>query len=178
MSENTDVSFKNNSRIHFGLYVSDIEKSIRFYSNLFKCEPAKVKEDYAKFELDDPSINLALSQTSKQIGADSRVNHFGIQLKSTAAVQSETERFKELGWITEVEEQRTCCYAVQDKVWLTDPDGNKWELFVVTHYDSEKRDDKDTACCVSQSTDNTDEESKLCCEDQEPQTTSAEKACC
>lgn len=159
MTENTDVTFKNNSRIHFGLYVSDIEKSIRFYSQLFQTSPAKVKPDYAKFELDDPSLNLALSRTSKPIGPDSRVNHFGIQLKSTAAVQSETERFKTLGWITEVEEQQTCCYAVQDKVWLTDPDGNRWELFVVTHYDSAKRDDKDTACCVGQPTD--------CCEEEE-----------
>lgn len=164
MNENTDITFKNNSRIHFGLYVSDIEKSIRFYSELFQTEPAKVKADYAKFELDDPSINLALAQTDKQIGTDSRVNHFGIQLKSTDRVQAETERFKKLGWITETEEQRTCCYAVQDKVWLTDPDGNRWELFVVTHYDSVTKDDKESCC---------EEQAEDCCSE-----ATKEKACC
>lgn len=157
MKQNTDVSFKNDRRIHFGLSVSNLEKSIKFYRSLFNAEPAKVKSDYAKFELDEPSINLALGQTDQPIGPSNRVNHFGIQLKSTEAVQSETDRFKKLGWITEVEEQRTCCYAVQDKVWLTDPDGNRWELFVVTNYDSDLKTDKE-ACCEESGPD--------CCTDQ------------
>jgi predicted enzyme related to lactoylglutathione lyase len=167
MTENTDITFKNNSRIHFGLYVSNLERSIAFYKELFQTEPAKVKSDYAKFELDDPSINLALAQTDIQIGTDSRVNHFGIQLKSTESVQAETERFKKLGWITETEEQRTCCYAVQDKVWLTDPDGNRWELFVVTHYDSTQKDDKESYC---------KEQAEDCCSDK--QQDAAKAPCC
>ncbi len=167
MKQNTDVTFKNDRRIHFGLAVSDLEKSIKFYQELFKTEPSKVKPDYAKFELDDPSINLALGQTKKPIGDSNRVSHFGIQLKSSEMVREETERFQKLGWITETEEQRTCCYAVQDKVWLTDPDGNKWELFVVTHYDSDKKDDRQS-CCEGEQAD--------CCA--EASESERQEACC
>lgn len=145
--ENTDVTFNNNRRIHFGISVSDLDRSIAFYKSLFQAEPTKVREDYAKFELDDPSLNLALDLTDKPIEGN-RVTHFGIQLKSSEAVRAETERFESLGWLTKVEESRTCCYAVQDKVWVTDPDGNRWELFVVTDYQSELKTDQPSDCCA------------------------------
>ena len=90
-------------------------------------------------------------------------------MPASQVVIGETQRFKALGWITEVEDQRTCCYAVQDKVWLTDPDGNRWELFVVTHYDSDLKNDPEP-CCEDKDPD--------CCNDQTLENASAEKACC
>ncbi len=150
MNENTDVAFKNNSRIHFGISATDLEKSISFYKELFQAEPSKIKEDYAKFELDDPSINLAIGLSKESSAPASNVSHFGIQVKSSEAVTQAKERFEKLGMPVKVEEQRICCYAVQDKIWVNDPDGNEWEIFVVTDYNSDLKSDKETECCSSE----------------------------
>ncbi len=149
MNENTDVTFKNNSRIHFGIGATDLDKSISFYKELFQAEPSKIKEDYAKFELDDPSINLAIGLKKGSSEPVSNVSHFGIQVKSSEVVNAARERFEKLGMPVKVEEQRICCYAVQDKIWVNDPDGNEWEIFVVTDYNSDLKSDKESECCAS-----------------------------
>jgi catechol 2,3-dioxygenase-like lactoylglutathione lyase family enzyme len=118
-------------RPHVALAVTDLEASIAFYRALFESEPAKVKEGYAKFDLQRPGLNLSLNQTDRSAGTPTPM-HFGIELDSTDAVAEAKERVAAAGLrIDRIEDQVTCCYAVQDKFWLVDPDGHEWELFTV-----------------------------------------------
>ena len=144
---NNTNSYINNQRIHFGLIVTDLDRSIDFYRTLFQVEPRKVKADYAKFELDDPSINLALDLRPERPDGESSVTHFGIQVKSRDAIANAKQRLENKGWKTDVEEQTTCCYAEQSKIWATDPDGNRWEVFLVTDYDADQKRDPNSNCC-------------------------------
>jgi catechol 2,3-dioxygenase-like lactoylglutathione lyase family enzyme len=153
--------FSGNKRIHIALGVADIEASVAFYSVLLGMEPTKRRPQYAKFESEEPSLNLALNELSVPHPAANPGSHFGIQVQSTADVSGATEWLKAQGLAVEVEDQVTCCYAVQDKVWVSDPDGNAWEFFVVTDADApefsknrqakigccEPGDDK-AACCT------------------------------
>ncbi len=160
MKNESDVSFKNQSRIHFGLKVRELEKSIAFYQALFQAPPKKVKNDYAKFELDDPSINLALDyQASSK--RESAVTHFGIQVKSAEHVEREAMRLERAGWPIDREEEVVCCYATQSKAWATDPDGNRWEIFVVTDYDQSSK--SSSSCCQNDNRKNLANESVACC---------------
>lgn len=149
MTSNTQsaVDFPGSYRIHMGLAVSDLERSKRFYETLFGQPPTKQRPGYAKFEPTDPSVNLSLSQS--QIGKDAKSlpAHYGIQVKSSQAVADAVERFRAADLAPRIEEQAACCYAVQDKAWVQDPDGNAWEVFVVTDADSPKRKDEASSCC-------------------------------
>ena len=151
MKQESTVDFAGLSRIHIGLGVHDLAQSVDFYRILFGQNPTKTRDQYAKFEVVDPSVNLALNQvTAVARNKDSSVSHFGIQVKSREVVSAAIKRFREAGLETAVEESVTCCYAVQDKVWVTDPDGNKWEVFVVLEADAERLSDKTwSECCVS-----------------------------
>ena len=113
---------------HLSLDVSDIEASVRFYAKLFGAEPLKRKPGYAKFDLAVPALNLALVEHAP---TGRNVNHFGVQLDSSAAVMEAKAHLASAGLLDLVEENTTCCYARQDKVWAHDPDGNRWEFFVV-----------------------------------------------
>jgi catechol 2,3-dioxygenase-like lactoylglutathione lyase family enzyme len=115
-------------KAHIGLNVSDLDRSLSFYRTLFGAEPYKVKPDYAKFDLEDPALNFSISQSPS---AGRAGGHFGIQVASTQEVADAAKRLAEAGLATYEEMGTTCCYALQDKVWATDPDGNKWEFFVV-----------------------------------------------
>lgn len=123
-------------RVHIGLDVTNLDASIAFYRQLFGIEPSKVRHDYAKFEPTSPPVNLALNQVEVTPERDSRVSHFGIQVTSPEDVASASARLRDAGLDATVEEQVTCCYAVQDKAWVTDPDGNAWEIFAVTRADA------------------------------------------
>lgn len=127
------VEFATQTRIHVALESRDVERSIEFYRTLFGVGPTKVRSGYAKFEPADPPVNLSLNASAQARPASS---HFGVQVKSTEAVQEAIARFEAAGLETEVEDQVTCCYAVQDKVWVKDPDGNAWEVFVVLEGDT------------------------------------------
>jgi catechol 2,3-dioxygenase-like lactoylglutathione lyase family enzyme len=113
---------------HISLNVTDIEASVAFYEKAFGVLPVKRRPDYAKFDLEQPSLNLTMQQ-----GPRTGVNasHFGVQVASSADVEEAKQRFERLGLATFTEEDVSCCYAVQDKVWVEDPDGNAWEIFVV-----------------------------------------------
>jgi catechol 2,3-dioxygenase-like lactoylglutathione lyase family enzyme len=113
---------------HISLNVTDIEASVAFYEKAFGVAPVKRRPDYAKFDLDQPSLNLTMQQ-----GPRTGVNasHFGVQVASSADVEEAKQRFERVGLATFTEEDVSCCYAVQDKVWVEDPDGNAWEVFVV-----------------------------------------------
>lgn len=120
-------------RIHIALAVRDLDASRAFYRVLFQSEPTKERPGYAKFEPGNPSLNLTLNQATE---APTAKTHYGIEVGSTEEVTSAIQRLQDAGLATEIEEQTTCCYAVQDKVWVNDPDGNPWEVFVVTDADA------------------------------------------
>ncbi len=140
------VEFATNTRIHVALESADVERSIGFYETLFGQPPTKVRPGYAKFEVADPPVNLSLNASPS---ARPAASHFGVQVKSTEAVSEATERFRAAGLTTETEDNVTCCYAVQDKVWVKDPDGNAWEIFVVIDADmAEHGKAAEGQCCA------------------------------
>lgn len=130
------VDFPTRTRVHMGLAVTDLEASRRFYELLLSMPPTKTREGYVKFESVDPPINLTLSPSDGAATSGRQVTHFGIQLKSTEAVAEQWTRLAGLGLNPRKEESVNCCYATQDKVWVSDPDGNDWEVFVVTDADA------------------------------------------
>ena len=148
--QSSAVDFAGSSRIHVGLAVSDMERSKRFYETLLNVKPSKERPGYAKFEPADPSVNLSLNQVPRGTALPSAPT-----LRRPSQVQrrrpAAQARLLEAGFETRVEEQTTCCYAVQDKVWATDPDGNPWEVFVVTERDADRAMDADSTCCQTES---------------------------
>lgn len=147
MSHESAVQFATESRIHMGLVVRDLEKSLSFYQVLFGQAPTKTRPHYAKFEVAEPPVNLALNELGGPTGPNNPVSHFGIQVKSTAAVHVVAERVKQAGFAIDVEDKVTCCYAVQNKFWATDPDGNKWEVYVVLDNDGPTHESSESECC-------------------------------
>ena len=115
-------------KAHVSLNVSNIDASVAFYEKAFGVSATKRRPGYAKFDLLAPSLNLTM-QEGPRTGVNA--SHFGIQVASTEDVASAWSRFKDAGLKTFTEENTTCCYALQDKVWTEDPDGNLWEVFVV-----------------------------------------------
>lgn len=122
-------------RAHVGLEVADLARSIAFYRVLFGVEPTKVRPGYAKFEPVDPALNLSLSEDGRA-AKPAPAWHLGIQVGSSAEVWSMEERLRAAGIEVRVERNTECCYAVQDKVWATDPDGHPWEVFKVLQADA------------------------------------------
>jgi predicted lactoylglutathione lyase len=113
------------SRFHVHTHVQDLQASIRFYSQLFGAEPARVEADYAKWMLDDPRLNFAISTRSDKVGVD----HFGMQADSADELAALRQRAAAAGAVPREESQTTCCYARSDKHWITDPQGIAWEHF-------------------------------------------------
>jgi len=122
-------------RVQLALNVADRDEAIAFYSKLFATEPAKVRPGYANFAIADPPLKLVLIENPS---AQGRLNHLGVEVFSTDEVASTQARLAGDGLATATEENVTCCYAVQDKVWVDDPDGAPWEIYTVL-------DDSDTA---------------------------------
>ncbi|MGO0058831.1 ArsI/CadI family heavy metal resistance metalloenzyme [Brevibacillus fluminis] len=148
---------------HVGLNVTNLEKSVEFYSKLFGAEPVKVKQDYAKFLLEKPGLNFTLNLCDGVSG--NQVGHFGIQVESTDEVIAHKNRLEQNGILSMYDEMNTtCCYALQDKFWIHDPDGNEWEFFY-TKADTDVHGEKDSACCVPDPSEvsETVTESKDCC---------------
>jgi catechol 2,3-dioxygenase-like lactoylglutathione lyase family enzyme len=139
------IDFPGSRRIHVALAVTDLARSRAFYRALLDVEPSKVRPGYVKFEPDDPSVNLTLNEVAT-VDAPVAPAHFGVQVMSTDAVLAAARRLREAGLETDAEQRTTCCYAVQDKVWVTDPDGHHWEVFVVLD-DAATRAEADAACC-------------------------------
>jgi len=119
----------NTLKAHLALNVRNVERSIDFYKKMLGIEPSKVRTGYAKFDVENPPLNLTLNEHSfKERGA---LSHLGIQVALTEDVLQMRERWAEKDLITRDEMQTNCCYALQDKTWVRDPDGNEWEVFVV-----------------------------------------------
>ena len=116
-------------KAHVALYVGDVGRSIEFYRKMLGLEPCKVRRGYAKFDVREPPLNLTLNERAEV--ARGALSHLGVQVASTADVLALRERWRAAGLETFDEMGTSCCYAVQDKTWVTDPDGNEWEAFVV-----------------------------------------------
>jgi catechol 2,3-dioxygenase-like lactoylglutathione lyase family enzyme len=129
---------------HVSLNVSDIDRSVAFYEKAFGVAATKRRPGYAKFDLATPSLNLSMVQAPR---TGTNASHFGIQVESTADVLEAKARFDSVGLPTRTEENTACCYAVQDKVWIEDPDGNSWEVFVVKA-DSPLMSEEAGGCCA------------------------------
>ncbi len=131
MHDQSAVEFATPARVHISLSVRDAERSATFYRHLFAQEPTKVRPHYAKFEVADPPVNLALHEDAEQHTQPGPSTHFGVQVKSTTSVAQIAARLRAARLNPLLEDGVSCCYAVQDKAWVTDPDGNAWEIFVV-----------------------------------------------
>ena len=116
------------SRVQLALNVDDIDTAIAFYSKLFATEPAKIRDGYANFAIAEPPLKLVLIQNP---GKGGTLNHLGVEVESSELVMSATERLRAEGLLTDLEENTTCCYAVQDKVWVHGPDAEPWEVYTV-----------------------------------------------
>jgi catechol 2,3-dioxygenase-like lactoylglutathione lyase family enzyme len=116
------------SRVQLALNVDDLDAAITFYAKLFNVEPAKRKPGYANFVIAQPPLKLVLLENPGQGGT---LNHLGVEVESSDTVHAEITRLTEAGMFTEEEIGTTCCFATQDKVWVTGPGGEKWEVYTV-----------------------------------------------
>ena len=137
-------------RLHINLSVSDLDSSIGFYNSLFDAEPSVIKPDYAKWMLDDPRVNFAITTRGERKGID----HLGIQVENDAELGEVYDRLKTAGAPVIEEGATTCCYANSEKSWIFDPEGIAWETFLtkgqspVYGTDVIKTTDPESACCI------------------------------
>ncbi|OMI37311.1 ArsI/CadI family heavy metal resistance metalloenzyme [Streptomyces sparsogenes] len=117
------------SRAQLALNVADLEASVTFYSKLFGVEPAKRRPGYANFAIATPPLKLVLIEGEP--GQETRLDHLGVEVETTDEVTAATDRLKEAGLATFEENDTSCCYALQDKVWVTGPGKEPWEVYVV-----------------------------------------------
>ena len=116
------------SRVQLALNVDDVDAAVAFYTTLFAQGPAKRRPGYANFAIDDPPVKLVLIENP---GRGGTLNHLGVEVASTDEVLAQTERLAAEGLTTTVEDATTCCYALQDKVWVDGPPGHRWEVYTV-----------------------------------------------
>ncbi|MCV7150286.1 ArsI/CadI family heavy metal resistance metalloenzyme [Mycolicibacterium pyrenivorans] len=141
------------SRVQLALNVDDLDEAITFYSKLFNTAPAKIKEGYANFAMTEPPLKLVLIENP---GKGGTLNHLGVEVAESATVHAEIARLAGEGLFTEEEMNTTCCFATQDKVWVTGPAGEKWEVYTVLS-------DSDTFGTSPQHTQGGTAEAGACC---------------
>jgi catechol 2,3-dioxygenase-like lactoylglutathione lyase family enzyme len=156
------------NRLHVHLHVHDISQSVRFYSALFGSAPAKREADYAKWMLENPRVNFAIST-----GGEAGLSHLGIQVEDNAALAEATTRAKRAAGSVVEEKNANCCYAVSDKAWATDPQGVRWETFRTTgdltvygvgaDESEPKSATTTTACCPSATSEPVKVAAEVCC---------------
>jgi catechol 2,3-dioxygenase-like lactoylglutathione lyase family enzyme len=134
------------SRVQLALRVADLEGSIAFYSKLFGTEPAKRRPGYANFAIAEPPLKLVLLEGTS--GEPTRMDHLGVEVQTTEEVTAATARLAAEGMATATEEDTACCYAVQDKVWVTGPGDEPWEVYVVKGDADVLDKPADSACCA------------------------------
>ncbi|HEY0141266.1 MAG TPA: ArsI/CadI family heavy metal resistance metalloenzyme [Thermoanaerobaculia bacterium] len=134
-------------KAHLSINVRNVESSIAFYKKMLGIEPSKVRTGYAKFDVQNPPLNLALNEVPGLTEAGA-LSHLGLQVASTEDVLAIRQRWAEAGLITRDEMKTDCCYATQDKTWVNDPDGNEWEAFVVLQDNLPESKSTSSSCCV------------------------------
>lgn len=137
-------------KAHVSINVRNVERSIDFYRRMLGIEPSKVRTGYAKFDVHNPPLNLALNEVPT-LDAPGALSHLGLQVTSTEDVLAIRTRWAEAGLITRDEMQTDCCYATQDKTWVHDPDGNEWEAFVVLKDNLPEAEGTAAGCCSTSS---------------------------
>jgi catechol 2,3-dioxygenase-like lactoylglutathione lyase family enzyme len=137
------------SRVQLALNVDDLEEAVGFYSKLFGVEPAKLRPGYANFAVEEPPLKLVLVEGRDRGGT---INHLGIEVASTGEVAKATRRLADEGLPARTEDRVTCCYAVQDKVWVTAPGNEPWEVYVVKS-DADTLTKPETSPCCTPATD-------------------------
>jgi catechol 2,3-dioxygenase-like lactoylglutathione lyase family enzyme len=163
------------SRVQLALNVDDVDAAVAFYSKLFRAAPAKRRPGYANFALTKPALKLVLVESPGRAGS---INHLGIEVASTTEVAEAARRLADDGLETLVEDSTTCCYAVQDKVWVTAPGGERWEVYTVLADAGTELEGKAVAteresaavasgavggCCGSPATSPAEAEGQVCC---------------
>lgn len=133
-------------KAHLAINVKDVERSIEFYKRMFGIEPVKVRTGYAKFDVQTPPLNFTLNQVPFE--GRGALSHLGVQVASTVDVLAIKERWDREGLSPREEMQTDCCYALQDKAWVTDPDGNEWEVFTVLEDQLPEPAEQMIGCCV------------------------------
>lgn len=134
------------TRVHISLPVRDLDASVAFYATLFDQPVTKLRDDYANFRLDLPPIHLALVPGDAAVGGAH--SHFGIELPDAPTFAAWRERLRDAGAAGREQDNAVCCYASARKVWLTDPDGNEWEVWVRTG-EAERMAERDSGCCAA-----------------------------
>ena len=167
-------------RFHVHVAVEKLEDSIRFYSSLFGTAPTVVQPDYAKWMLDEPRVNFAISQRGRQLG----VNHLGFQVESDAELQAMRGQLEAADAGVLEQKDAACCYARSDKYWVTDPQGVAWETFhtldsVPVYGEDTRVAAMQSACCIPLAPSESEEKAGACCIPL-PQAvaSTSEKACC
>jgi catechol 2,3-dioxygenase-like lactoylglutathione lyase family enzyme len=172
-STSVEVSFRGGimSRVQLALRVADLEAAVDFYSRLFDVVPAKRRPGYANFAIAEPPLKLVLLEG--QPGEVTRMDHLGVEVLTPEEVAAATNRLAEAGLATRVEDGTTCCYAVQDKVWVTGPGGEPWEVYTVTgdaRADLEGKTEAepsalvgDGTCCTPEGSDTAARVAAACC---------------
>jgi catechol 2,3-dioxygenase-like lactoylglutathione lyase family enzyme len=133
-------------KAHVAIHVRDVSKSIEFYQRLFGIEPSKVRTGYAKFDVANPPLNFTLNEGAS--GEHGVLSHLGIQVASTADVLAVRQQWHERGLSTRDEMKTDCCYALQDKAWVRDPDGIEWEVFTVLEDNLPEKAISEKSCCA------------------------------
>ncbi len=132
-------------KTHISLNTPRFKESVEFYKTFFNTEPVKLRGGYAKFDISNPPLNLALNESNSS--GNSSLNHLGIQVETSDEVWQAKARL-EIAGLASVEERDTdCCYALQDKIWVTDPYGYKWEIFTVKIADTGITANQSLTCC-------------------------------
>jgi len=149
------------SRVQLALNVDSLDEAVAFYSKLFATPPAKVREGYANFAVADPPLKLVLIENP---GSGGSVNHLGVEVDDSDTVHAEIGRLTDEGLVTAEEIGTTCCYATQDKVWVTGADGERWEVYTVLADSATfgAGPKEDGACCAS-TTSETPATAAACC---------------
>ncbi|MER5474214.1 ArsI/CadI family heavy metal resistance metalloenzyme [Streptomyces sp. NPDC002685] len=142
------------SRVQLALRVPDLAASIAFYTKLFGTEPAKLRDGYANFAITEPPLKLVLIEGPA--GEATRMDHLGVEVETTEAVRGATARLAEAGLATDVENDTTCCYALQDKVWVHGPGQEPWEVYVVKADADTLTEQQGSTCCTGPTEDASD----------------------
>jgi catechol 2,3-dioxygenase-like lactoylglutathione lyase family enzyme len=132
-------------KAHLAINVRDARQSIEFYTKMFGIDPSKVRTGYAKFDVENPPLNFTLNQAP--FGDRGALSHLGIQVASTGDVLAMRDNWAEAGLVPREELRTDCCYALQDKAWVHDPDGNEWEVFTVIE-DNLPEKAEGSGCCA------------------------------